>query len=178
MRNGINLVSGGYFCFDKPEESKYSIEDIALNLSHMNRFTGSSEHAYNVAQHSVYVSLFFIDKKEALQALMHDSVEAFLGDVAKPLKNLLPDYRKIELECEAAICKKYGIAFPFDPRVKDADNSVFVAERRDLQPRAPQGLVYNGKVVEPAPFKIVPWSAEKSRKEFLKRFKELGGEWK
>jgi uncharacterized protein len=178
MKNGINLVSGGYFCFDTPENSLFTVEDVALNLSHINRFTGSSEQPYSVCQHSIYVSLLFEDKTLALQGLMHDAVEAFLGDVSQPLKRLLPDYRKIELECEAAICKKYGIDFPFDPRVKDSDNSVFVAERRDLQPKAPQGLVYNGKVVQPAPFKIVPWSAEKSRKEFLKRFKELGGEWK
>ncbi len=178
MRNGIHLVSGGYFCFDKPEESKYSICDVAINLSHMNRFTGSTGKPYSVAQHSWYVSMLFEDKALALQALMHDSVEAFLGDVAKPLKNLLPDYRKIELQCEEAICKKYGIEFPFHPAIKDADNAVFVAERRDLQPKAPQGLVYNDIEVEAAPFKIVPWTAEKSREMFIERYRELGGVWK
>lgn len=176
--NRIHLVSGGFFDFDNPDISEYTIEDVALNLSNINRFTGSSVEGYNDAQHSVYVSLMFDDPVLAMEGLMHDSGEFATGDVAKPLKNLLPDYRVIEQRVEKSVCKKYGIGFPFHPAIKDADNAVFVAERRDLQPKAPQGLVYNGKAVLPAPFKIVPWSAKKSRDVFLRRFVQLGGVWK
>ena len=109
-----------------------------------------------------------------MEGLLHGGGEAFLNDIAKPLKNMLPDYRKIEHKVEKSIFTKYKLPFPYDKLTKDADNAVFVAERRDLQPLCPQGM--DG--VEAAPFKIVPWSAEKSEKEFLKRYYELGGVFK
>jgi 5'-deoxynucleotidase YfbR-like HD superfamily hydrolase len=182
MNNCIHLFTGGYFSFECPETSVYTIEDVAHNLSHINRFTGSSEVAYNVAQHSLYVSLYLEQQgypvSIQLAGLMHDAVEFATGDVSKPLKTLLPDYRKIEYRCEKAILKKYGIDFPLASCIKDADNAVFVAERKYLQPNCPQGLIYNGKNVEAVPFVIVPWDAAKSKREFLKRFYELGGEYK
>ena len=52
MNNKIHLVSGGWFSFNSPETSQYTIEDISRNLSHVNRFTGSTIKGYNVAQHS------------------------------------------------------------------------------------------------------------------------------
>jgi uncharacterized protein len=182
LNNYIHLYNGGFFNFEAPETSVYSIEDVAHNLSHINRFTGSSEVAYNVAQHSWYVSVYLeqqgYPKDIQLVGLMHDVSEAFLNDIAKPLKQLLPDYRKIEYKVEKAIFEKYGLPFPMESMIKDADNAVFVAERKYLQPLCPQGLIYNGKNVEAAQFIIVPWSAEKSKKEFLRRFYELGGEYK
>lgn len=180
MKNMIHLVSGGSYNFTNPELSVYTIEDIARNLSHINRFTGSTEVAYNVSQHSVYVSLLLEawgHQHLAMEGLLHDAVEAFTGDVSRPLKDLLPDYRKIELKNEKAIFAKYNLPFPMDFLTKQADNAVFVAERRDLQPKCPQGMMdKEGNVIQAAPFKIVPWSAKKSEKEFLKRFYELGGE--
>lgn len=179
MNKGIHLVGGNFFNFASPELSEYTIQDIARNLSHICRFTGSVNKFYGVSQHSIYVSLLLeswgypVDIQMA--GLMHDASEAFLGDVASPLKQLLPDYRKIEHKVESTIMKKYGISFPFEKVVKKADNAVFVAEREDLQPKCPQGLVYEGLTVERAPFKIVPWTSEKSQKEFLKRYFELGG---
>lgn len=179
MSNCIHLFTGGHFSFECPEASVYTISDIAHNLSHINRFTGSSEVAYNVAQHSIYVSLYLEQQgypiSTQLAGLMHDSSEAFLNDISKPLKQLLPDYRKIEYKCEKAIFEKYGLLFPMEACIKDADNAVFVAERAQLQPLCPQGLIYNGKKVDAAPFHIVPWSAKKSYQQFLKRYDELGG---
>ena len=112
-----------------------------------------------------------------MEGLLHDSSEAFLGDVSSPLKQMLPEYKKIEHRAEKAIFAKYNLPFPMDSLTKQADNAVFVAERRDLQPKCPQGMTdKEGNVIQAAPFKIVPWSAKKREKEFLKRFYELGGE--
>ncbi len=174
MKNCIHLVSGGFFDFRNPENSVYSVEDIARNLSHVNRFTGSTDKPYSVAQHSLLVSLYLeqkgYDKKVQMIGLMHDCSEAFLNDIAKPLKEMLPDYRKIEHKVEKAIFEKYDLPFPMEPMIKEGDNAVFVAERQQLQPDVPVGLD-----IPAAPFKIVPWTAEKAKREFLKRYKELGG---
>ena len=44
-----------------------------------------------------------------LEALMHDAAEAFLGDITRPLKQMLPDYKRIESETERAIFSRFGI---------------------------------------------------------------------
>lgn len=177
MSNVIHLVDGGMYDFNYPERSVYTIKDIARNLSHLCRFTGSVKNLYSVSQHSWYVSML-LEKwghpELAMEGLLHDSSEAFLGDVASPLKQMLPEYKKIEYKCEKAIFEKYGLPFPMDSLTKQADNAVFVAERQQLQPLCPQE--FGG--IEAAPFKIVPWNSQKAEKEFMKRFIELGGEIK
>ena len=42
----IHLVDGGHFDFSNPEQSVYTVKDIARNLSHINRFTGSTEEIF------------------------------------------------------------------------------------------------------------------------------------
>lgn len=174
MKPEISLYSGGVFSFVDPDNSVYSVEDIARGLSNLSRFTGHVEKSYSIAQHSFYVSLL-VPEEHAMEALMHDSSESFLGDVSSPLKQMLPDYKKIEQNVEASIFKKYGLQFPMHPEIKKADMRMFVSERLALQP---QCSVKGYEQFEPAPFKVVPWSAKKSYDMFLRRYKELGGKMK
>jgi len=89
------------------------IEVIATALCHINRFTGHVGR-YSVAQHSLHVfvemrNLLPEDHKMQLAALLHDATEAYLGDVAKPLKDLLPDYQRIEDFYSDTIDDHFGI---------------------------------------------------------------------
>jgi 5'-deoxynucleotidase YfbR-like HD superfamily hydrolase len=168
----IHLLNGGYFDFTNPENSIFGIKDIARGLSNIARFSGHTETPYSVAHHSVLVSQT-VPEEYAMQALLHDAVEAFIGDVSKPLKNLLPDYMEIEARCESAILRKFNLPYPLDKSVKIADTICFVTELRDLQPLAPLDKIY--KNITPLPEKIVPWSSTKAYNEFLKRYKKLGG---
>src|SRR3546814_14727426 len=54
-------------------------------------------------------------------ALMHDAAEAYLGDIPKPLKNLLPDYSRIEKYLMNIIAAKFGFEYPVHPIIKEAD---------------------------------------------------------
>ena len=84
----IQTYSGLVFDFINPAEADVSITDIAHSLALINRFNGHTRRPYSVAEHCVRGSQL-IDQKCAFHFLMHDAAEAYVGDVAAPLKQLL-----------------------------------------------------------------------------------------
>lgn len=125
----ILLRSGEYFDFESPEASNITIIDIATGLSHICRFTGQCHSFYSVAEHSVLCS-HLVPPGDAFAALMHDAAEAVMGDVSRPLKSLLPDYKRIEKRVEAAILAKWGLSAVMPPSVKIADRQMLGVEQR------------------------------------------------
>lgn len=166
-KHRIKLLSGGHFDFVDMEQSDYTVEDIAHNLSRVCRFTGAVKSHYSVAQHAVLVS-HCVPEEHALAALMHDSSEAFMSDINSPLKALIPQYKAIEKKVEKFMFGQMGLKFPMDASIKVADISVFTAENYYLR-----GVETDWAGIERYPKKIVPWSAEKAKKEFLKRYVDL-----
>jgi 5'-deoxynucleotidase YfbR-like HD superfamily hydrolase len=144
MKNFIQTFSGKAFDLIDPQPDMICIEDIAHALSNICRFTGHTKKHWSVAHHSVFVVgiLLFadagngdadaLDKRVVRQALLHDATEAYVGDMASPLKELCPDYRAIEDRVWAAIAAKYDVPEDIDPRVKHADIVALLSERRDL----------------------------------------------
>lgn len=168
--SSISLLEGGHFDFIDPTKSVFTIRDIARGLSNISRFSGHVHRPYSVSQHSVIVSKI-VPEEHALAALLHDAVEAFLGDVAKPLKNLLPDYMALEHKAEEEVLKRFGVKFPLHPCIKEADNIAFVTERRDLQPGVEVDPKFSG--VKPLDAKIYVWDCHMSYAYFMRRFEEL-----
>lgn len=165
----ISLLHGGYFDYECPERSVYDITDIARGLSHTARFSGQTDRAYTVAQHSVLVSKM-VPHEHALAGLLHDAVEAFMADIPSPLKRMLPGYKELELRAEADLCKRFGVKFPLHPSIKEADIRVFLAERRDMQPEVKEKC-YPG--YEPCENHIYPWDSRMAYAFFMRRFEEL-----
>lgn len=117
-----------------PDPSNICIEDIGHGLSHVCRFGGHVRSFYSVAQHSCLVSRHAPDRL-AVAALLHDAAEAFIGDVIHPLKQCLPDYKKIETIWERAIAQAFGLEglTPSDHGViKILDLAALITERRDV----------------------------------------------
>lgn len=167
----IGTVSGRKIDFLAPDVDEIDIEDIATGLAQVNRFCGQTEMPYSVAQHSVLCSLYCPD--HAFVALMHDAPEAYMGDCPRPLKLLLGSaWKDIEYRLLEAIFTKYDLPIGDMPYVKNVDDRMLFTERRDIQPRhIPWPWRRN-----PYLWNITPWSAAKSKREFLKRFQYLEGQ--
>lgn len=106
----IGTRSGNHFDFRYPStydiKTDELIREIAYALCNIKRFTGHTN--YSVAQHSFMVSMY-VPTQDALMGLMHDAHEAYVGDVSGPLKRLLPDYRKLEMEVAQSLRTRLGL---------------------------------------------------------------------
>lgn len=170
-RPDILTSTGNYFNFVETEGNAVLIDDIANGLAFCCRFAGQTRKFYSVAQHAVMVSRI-VPPEHALAGLMHDAAEAYLGDVTRPLKELLPDYRVIEKQVEADIFAKLGIPYPLPACIKKADLVMLATEQRDLMPAHDDEWASIADV-EPLAETIVPLPPEVARTVFLGRFAEL-----
>lgn len=170
----ILLRSGNYFYFRNPRESEFSIADIAAGLAKICRFNGQCKEFYSVAQHSILVSRI-VPEEHALAGLLHDAAEAFVGDMVAPLKGLLPEYKIIEREIEAAIFERFGIATPLNPCIKQADLILLKTEQRDLMNNSDAGQHITD--IPPMAEKIFPYVSPRCAEiEFLNRYFDITGE--
>lgn len=166
----ILLFGGSYFDFMAPETSDFTIDDIAHGLAMTCRFAGQCGRHYSVAQHSVHVSQL-VPVRHAYQGLMHDAAEAFVGDMAKPLKVMLPDYRSIEKHVEDAIFRRFKVKTPLPTSIKEADIRMLVTEQRQLMGNRDDWDATRG--LQPFNFEIPVMSPEEAKARFLERFAEL-----
>lgn len=165
--------SGRRFTPLNPNPNAIVIQDIAHSLSMQCRYNGHSSEYYSVAQHSVLVS-YICDYEDRLWGLLHDLSEVYIGDLVRPLKHSgkLDEYLAIENKVQEAGCKRFNLPLQEPASVKRADNIMLYTEARDLM--SPLHSDWQN-MVEPLPFKIEPWSQQKSKDMFMKRFFELTG---
>ena len=157
-----------------PRANEVRIEDIAHHLSLLCRFNGAVRRFYSVAQHSVLVSEAIVHE-QARWGLLHDAAEAYVGDMVRPLKLSMPDYRAAEERVMRAVAERFGLTWPEPPAVKVADNALLMTERRDLM--APPPAPWTPRAT-PLAATIQAWSPIEAEARFLSRFHTLfGGGW-
>lgn len=167
-RTTMQTYTGKLIDLQKFSPEDVRLPDIAHALSLVNRYTGHTTVPYSVAQHSVLVSRL-CTPQEAMWGLLHDASEAYLGDVARPLKCLLPQYQTMEEMVQRAIAKAFGLPWPIPSGVKVADNRALMAEKRVLM-----SVQHDwGIEAEPVTNPIVPCGWEQAKEEFEVRFKEI-----
>jgi uncharacterized protein len=125
--------SGKHFDLIDPQPDMIDVVDIVKGLSREARFAGQTRYFYSVAQHCVVASQI-VASEFAMEALMHDASEAYIKDIPRPLKQLLPDYRMIEARVQGAICDRFGLPPLQSDAVSAADRIMLATERRDLMP--------------------------------------------
>lgn len=158
-----------------PDIKDISIVDIAHALANQCRYAGHTKEFYSVAEHSVRVSRI-VPKEHAFWGLMHDSPEAYLQDMIRPLKMVHPlgdEYLKLEHRLMEVIAQRFKLKLPMPPEIKEADNIMLFTEKRDLM-EVQLPWFDEGKYA-PLPEVIKPWSPKQARYEFLYRFGEIVG---
>jgi len=148
-RIGTFSSSELYFDFIPEVINNYSypVEEIAHALSNLCRFTGQCKRFYSVAEHSLLVQQLcelqypHLHADVQLYALFHDASEAYLGEVTKPLKELLPAYKELEARVQHKILQKHSIhVAPYQKDiVKHCDSQACEIERKELMR---EGIVY------------------------------------
>lgn len=118
----IQTYSGVAFDLENPQPYMIRLMDVAHALSQTCRFTGHTSKFYSVAQHSVMVS-YLSNPQNALVGLLHDFTEAYLTDLATPVKRLLPEYYNMEKRIWLAGSGKWGLPEELPSDVKEADKA-------------------------------------------------------
>ena len=168
----IQTFSGKHFNYLDIQQDAIEIEDIANALSNICRFAGHLPEFYSVGQHSVLTSQL-VPQEFALEALLHDAAEAYLQDIPAPLKRLLPDYRAIEDQVDAAIRQKFGLPAEQHPTVKYADLVMLASEGRDFEIDDGTHWPMLDGVIPTDQFVINPVRPGQSYGMFMNRFNQL-----
>jgi len=158
---------------------KVNIIDIAHSLANQCRFTGHVREFYSVAQHSVLVAEYVMDDLDGssrlgLSGLLHDASEAYLSDLARPVKHALgfgEAYREVEERLQRTISQAFHLKYPFPDIVIKVDDALLAAEQRDLMPR-----YRHIDALLDYPYPIAGWLPEMAKARFLALYTELTGE--
>jgi len=143
MHSGINVDIFNL----QPED--INVYDIAHHLAMQCRWIGATRFHYSVAQHSIYVAAQIYgqtrDFARARKGLLHDGSEAYLSDVARPIKELpaLEMYLNIEAQIQRRIYQAFHLSPEDDEIIARVDNEVLIMEGQQLfrPPYYPPSLV-------------------------------------
>jgi hypothetical protein len=153
-----------------PRADEVNIIDIAHALSNLCRYTGHCNRFYSVAEHSVLVS-HIVPPEHALVGLLHDATEAYVNDLARPLKRHLPEYKAIEeLNWRAVSEHFFGYVMDIPQAVHDADNAILMTEHAALMRSQIPAVGITGTAPD---VKIVGYSPGVAKAMFLERFRHL-----
>lgn len=165
--NCILTHTGKRFDLYEPDAGMIDPRDISHSLAHLCRFNGHTREFYSVAQHSCIVAEL-VPEEHKLAALLHDAAEAYLGDMTRPLKQWMPDYRGFEDVIWMRVCERFDLALDLPTCVHRADLIALATERRDLMPADP--AIWDCLVgIEPMVEMIRPWSAAEARITYHQR---------
>lgn len=163
MNHCIQLYSGELVDVMSIPIEKIHLIDIAHALANTCRFHGHCSKYYSVAEHSVLMA----DRTGTKEGLLHDAAEAYIGDLAGPIKRheSLSVFRGIEDEIMEKIIQKFCLDRERMVEVEKEDKYILGIEMYYLFPPI---YHYTSLRVGPSNFiQIEGWSPEKAKKKFL-----------
>tara|TARA_B100001248_G_scaffold251591_1_gene226854 strand:- start:126 stop:704 length:579 start_codon:yes stop_codon:yes gene_type:complete len=186
-RSWQRMLSGRRLDLLDPSPLDIEIEDIARGISRVARWNGqtSGEYPLSVAQHSVIVAELLksynenIEIKWQLAALLHDAAEYIISDMITPLKSFLgEEYIQLEEKIQSAINIRFSLPGEIPKKIykliKNCDRQTAFIEAIQLAGFTLKEAKKTLKIPTLIPdYIIIPISANKAEKLFLKKFKEL-----
>ena len=135
----IKLTDDRYMDLNSPKIDDIDLNTIASTLSKLCRFGGRCSRFYSVAEHCIHATKLaesMGEDQEVLKVLLlHDATEAYVGDMVRPLKVMLPKYTEIECKIKEVIGKRFNIDFNLhEATVKHYDHALLKAEKINFWP--------------------------------------------
>lgn len=175
----ILTYSGKYVTPLDLQPWQVDITDIAHALSMQCRFSGHVSEFYSVAQHSVLVAQYLANRGASYEVmrlgLLHDAAEAYLQDMARPLKEnskLGEAYRDAEQRAFNAIAAAFDLLYLHHADVKEADLALLALERSHLMPGNGEWGLLEG-ISLPNDINFEPWPQHIAKARFLEAFDDL-----
>ena len=106
------------------------------------------------------------------EALLHDAAEAFIGDVTRPLKQLMPEYKRLEATVEDAVAERFALNRDYRDVVKAADLSVLAAEQAQVMAPGTDAWAKQAGI-SPAAVTVRFLPPRDAKREFLSQFHAL-----
>jgi len=175
-KSTIRVRSGSYFDLTDPKPDQFTFADIAGALSKICRFGGQIEWFYSVAEHLWHCCQQAIRDglplKTQQACLLHDAAEAFVGDMVKPLKMLLPQYSEVESRVEAVIAEKFRVIFQ-NADIGKIDREMLIAERRAFF--SSDHVIWTGEnEVRPLSIEFRRWNPTDAEHAFVRMAASIG----
>lgn len=164
----IQLRSGAYYDFTNPPDILASDIAAGLRISRFNAHTRGD--LYTVAQHCVLGTGYAPDHLK-FPFLMHDAPESVYNDMTTPLKQLLPDYKKVTKRVDAKFAQQFHLPLKMPCEIKEIDLRMAATEKRDLMPVGAYWPFLDD--IEPFPESITPWSPQLAMSRWLEMFEDL-----
>ena len=168
-----------------------SLEDIAHALSLKCRFTGHCAFHYSVAQHCLLGAEQLTDPDQKLAFMLHEVSEAYLPDIAAPIKNyvsMCPEnsneslsWQTIERQHARVVLSTLGVpklvTAVLSEDVRTVDLRMLATERRDIM--APSAVnwnipanPYHDVMIEETPWRDVKAQWLDMTRSLLARYRE------
>jgi hypothetical protein len=169
MDRWIQTFDGVKFEPFMPRAEDVNIKDIAHSLAMICRFNGHCQRFYSVAEHCIHISNL-VSNEARLFGLMHDAAEAYIGDIARPLKPHMGDIKAIEADIMNAVLIRFNIMPSADiiAEVKEADTRMLKTEQLQIMSPTPDSWGLDD--IEPYKLKLKCWEWQEAEDKFLKAF--------
>ncbi len=189
-RGWMQTYSGRRFYPLEPKAEDVELADVAHGLAMTCRYGGQCRSFYSVAEHCVLVSEI-VEKHArnaghhpdevrllAQLALMHDSAEAYIGDMIRPLKHQaeMAEFRRAEVAIEAVIAEAFKLKWTPEAHeiIKRIDDRILIDEITYLMPH-PEAYLETPLLRELSPLgaRFDCLDPAEAQGAFLHRYREL-----
>lgn len=171
----IGTYTGGKFVFENIKENKIDIKDIAHSLSMLCRYNGHCKNFYSVAEHSLLVSSLLSEELK-IHGLLHDAAEAYISDIPRPYKRMIPNIKENEEEILKHIYNELNIQYlsELDIKIiKVVDTRLLQTERKLIMPDSDDVWGYMDDIIPYNNIEISNFLPKQAEHSFIKEYKHL-----